>query len=155
MSEEFDAKVKKYRKKIKPAVWLMVIIVLVSLGTAIYFWKDAQDARSTTPEAIAERNQVDSERVINKLNDILLTDSKDAPTVARIENPQVLIDANPEFYKYAVQGDYLVLYPQRAIIYREADDRIINVAPIINTSQLNTPTDNSTDTDSDTTQTEN
>ena len=118
-------------------VWILVGLLVVSLGVAGYFWQDAQDARANTPEAVAARNQEDSARVLGAVSEVLLTESEDEPTVARIENPEVLIEANPDFYKNAQTGDYLILYPQRAIIFRESESRVINVAPIINTSQLN------------------
>lgn len=139
MAETTEAKKTSRMSSMSMKSWFLLLIVVGSLGAAVYFWQDAQDARENSPEAVAARNEEESNRVIGALNSILLTESEDAPTVARIENPQVLIDANADFYKNAQEGDYLVLYPQRAIIYREAEDRIINVAPIINTSQLPTP----------------
>lgn len=122
-------------------VFLVIVVIVLSLGAAFYFWNDAQNAKSQTPEAVAAKNQEESERVIGNLDKILLTESEDAPTVARIEDPAVLQKANAEFYKNAQSGDYLVLYPNRAIIYRENENYIINVAPIINTSEI-TPKDN-------------
>ena len=114
----------------------MGLVVVVALGAAIFFWNDARTARNESPEGIAARNQEESERVITSLDTVLLTESDAAPTVARVEDPEVLKQANEDFYKNAETGDYLVLYPQRAILYREVEKRIINVAPIINTDQL-------------------
>ena len=116
--------------------WIVIFIVLASLGLAFYFWQDARDARQQTPEGIASRNAEETSRVLGALDKVLFTKSEDAPTVARIEDADVLREANPDFYADAAVGDYLVLYPQRAIIFREAENRVINVAPIINTSQL-------------------
>lgn len=146
MSEETNTSVKK--RSLNYTNLAILLVLLAAVGAAIYFWQDARDARNQTPEAIAARNQEDSERVLTKLDKILLTESDQEPTVARIEDANVLREANSDFYKNAENGDYLVLYPQRAIIYREADNRVINVAPIINTSQL--PTPDQTDTGGDT-----
>ncbi len=135
---------KKTKLKKPPFNWKVIVVILIvvlSLSAAFYFWNDAQNAKSQTPEAVAAKNQEESKRVIQGLDAILLTESEDAPTVARIEDPAVLQKANEEFYKNAQAGDYLVLYPQRAIIYRESENRIINVAPIINSSQI-TPDEN-------------
>jgi len=116
-------------------VAVMVVIVL-ALGAAFYFWNEAQTAKSSTPEAIAAKNQEESTRVIESLNLVLYTDSENQPTVARIEDPVVLKEANEEFYRNAQTGDYLILYPNRAIIYRESENLVINVAPIINTKDI-------------------
>jgi len=113
----------------------MVVLVL-ALGAAFYFWNEAQTAKSSTPEAVAAKNQEESDRVIISLGKVLFSDSEEKPTVARIEDPEVLKNANQDFYKNAQTGDYLVLYPNRAIIYREAENQVVNVAPIINTNAI-------------------
>ena len=57
------------------------LVIVLSLGAAFYFWQDAKDARSSTPEAVAARNAEETERVLDKLNKMfnitnLLTDAK-------------------------------------------------------------------------------
>ena len=141
MSETTEVKVSSSKKKLKrpPLNWkviLVIILVVGSLSAAFYFWNDAQNAKEQTPEGIAAKNLEESERVISALNLVLYTESDQQPTVARIEDPAVLQEANPEFYKNAQAGDYLILYPQRAIIFRESENRVINVAPIINTENI-------------------
>ena len=143
MAESVDVKVgeKKAKSKIKKPpfnwkVFLVIVIVVASLGAAFYFWNDAQNAKEQTPEAVAAKNQEESARVISALDLVLYTESEDEPTVARIEDPEILKQANPDFYKNAQTGDYLILYPNRAVIFRESENRVINVAPIINTSEI-------------------
>lgn len=140
MSEETEAPASGRRWNVKSL--LLILVVVLSLGSALYFWQDARDARSQTPEAVAARNQEETARVLGAVNEVLLTESETDPTVARIEDAEVLRGANPDFYKNAQDGDYLILYPQRAIIYREAEDLVVNVAPIINTSEIQ-PEENS------------
>ncbi len=78
-------------------------------------------------------NQEVSARVLGSLDDVLWIDADDEkPTVATVDNAEALRAANQEFYKNAQDGDYLILYPQRAIIYREDESKIINIAPIVN-----------------------
>ncbi len=139
----------KSQMKSKLVSWLMIVVLAITAGAAIYFWQEAKEASQQTPEGIAIRNEEDSERIIGKVNQILLTNSDSEPTIARIENPQVLIDANPDFYVDSTAGDYLVLYPQRAIIYRESENKIINIAPIINTDQIQQDAQNAQGSSSD------
>jgi hypothetical protein len=65
-----------------------------------------------------------------------------------VEDPAKLKKANAEFYKNVEKGDYLIVFPKRAVIYREQNNQLINIAPIITTSgttQSQTPaTTNST-----------
>ena len=134
--------VKKPKKEMKmPKLdlkWVVVLLLLVvSIGAAIYFWNDAQEAKSNSPEAVAARNQEESTQIVSNLSAILFIESESDPTVARVEDPETLKAANPDFYSNAQTGDYLILYPQRAIIYRAEENKIINIAPIIDASRLN------------------
>jgi hypothetical protein len=115
---------------------LAVLAVLLSLGAAVYFWNDAREAKQDSPDAVAAKNLAETERVVSELGEILLLNADQDPTVARVEDPTVLQKSNPDFYKDIQVGDYLVLYPQRAIVYRSSETRIINIAPIVNTEQL-------------------
>jgi hypothetical protein len=123
-------------KRLNISTIITIGVVVISVLLAGYFYVEAENAREQSPEAVAARNLADSQRIVEKVSEILITESEAEPTVARVEDPQVLRDANPDFYKNVDAGDYLVLYPQRAIIYRESENRVINVAPIINTSQI-------------------
>lgn len=116
--------------------WLVLVLVVASFGTAAYFWNEAREANSRTPEATEARNAEETEKVVAELKQILLIEDTNDPTVARVEDPSVLQQSNPDFYKNAQTGDYLVLYPTRAIIYRSEGRQIINVAPVINANNL-------------------
>jgi hypothetical protein len=122
-------------KKQMVLIGVLVLLMLVSLGAALYFWNDARDAKNETPDAVAANNIAETERVVRELGDIIIL-SEDSPTVARVEDPSVLKKSNPDFYENIQVGDYLVLYPQRAVIYRSSEKKIINIAPIVNTEQL-------------------
>lgn len=52
------------------------------------------------------------------------------PTLATISDVEQLRFANPNFYFYAQNGDKLLVYSDRAVIYREEEDIIINVVPV-------------------------
>jgi hypothetical protein len=130
---------RKFRLKKPPMNWkviLTITIVAISIGTAAYFWNEARNTHNQSPETVATKNQEESDKVVESLGKILYLDGDSKPTVARIENPEILRNTNAEFYKNTQAGDYLVLYPNRAIIYRLSENQIINFAPIINTSQI-------------------
>lgn len=115
---------------------LVVVVLIAALGAAGYFWNDARQAKQQSPEAVAQKNQEETDQVVTSLSKIIVIEGEDKPTVARVENPDTLKKANQDFYKNVQIGDYLVLYPQRAIIYRLGENKIVNIAPIINSSEL-------------------
>ena len=115
---------------------IVAVLLIAAVGAAIFFWNDARQAKQQSPEGVAQKNQQETDQVVSTLSKIILIEGEDKPTVARVENPDTLKKANQDFYKNVQVGDYLVLYPQRAIIYRLGENKIVNIAPIINTSQL-------------------
>jgi len=128
---------KESRNKGKLALWAIACVVLLgAIGAATFYYMKYQDVKNDPKAAITEKNQVETDRVIASLKKALLIGETDAPTVARVEDPEKLKSSNQEFYKDIVKGDYLIIFPKRAIIYRESNNQIINIAPIINTADL-------------------
>lgn len=115
---------------------VLALVIVLSIGSAFYFYNQYQEIKKNPTQAQQAKNASDTERVLSQLSNIILIDSADKPTVARIENVEILKKTNQEFYKNIAQGDYLIIYPKRAIIFRESTGQIINIAPIINTAEL-------------------
>ncbi len=141
-----ERKTEKKVRKINIKYLILVLLVLASAGSAVYFWNDAREAKLQTPEGVQARNEQETQSVVDSLKQQLIIEGEDKPTVARVENPEVLIKANAEFYKNVQKGDYLVLYPQRAIIFRLEEKKIVNIAPIINTSDIQATEETAPDT---------
>lgn len=122
-------------KKMLP--WLLLILVLVGGLAGTMYYKDRAEKVEADPTSVQkEKNQAETDRVLTALKRTILITETDAPTVARVEDPEKLKASNATFYKDVQVGDYLVIYPKRAIVYRENIDQIINIAPIINTADL-------------------
>lgn len=71
-----------------------------------------------------------SQKVVEAIKKIVIVDSVEAPTIANIKNVSLLKDKNPLFYKDAVDGDYLIIYKNKAIIYRESSNKIVSMIPL-------------------------
>lgn len=125
----------KFGKNALP--WLLLILVLTAglLGTN-YYKNRAEKVESDPSIAQKEKNQAETDRVLAALKNVLFISETDAPTVARVEDPEKLKASNEAFYKDTQKGDYLIIFPKRAIVFRESNTQIINVAPIINTADL-------------------
>jgi hypothetical protein len=112
---------------------LFVIIGLASAGFTYYYYsvnadKKAKDILGATIDKNTEKKDT-----LNNLKKILLIDenTKD-PAIATIVDPEKVKKSNPEFYKNVEKDDTLVVYPSKAIIFREDKNKIINIAPIVN-----------------------
>lgn len=114
----------------------LVLLFILAIGSSIYFYTQYKDVKNNPTAAINEKNSQETEKVLAEVKGVILIESTEAPTIARVEDPEALKKNNEVFYKNVQKGDYLVLYKDRAIIYRESNNQIINVAPIINTAEL-------------------
>ena len=127
----------KKSSPLKMLVWLAPIVaLLLSVATAGYFYLKYQEVKDDPKTAIIDNNQAETDRVLEALKRHLFIGEADAPTVARVDDPEKLKASNAEFYKDSQKGDYLIIYPKRAIVYRESSGQIINIAPIIDTSDV-------------------
>ncbi len=139
MEESYEPSKKKRKSIVKKSMlpWLLLILVLVGGLAGTMYYKDRAEKVEADPTSVQkEKNQVETDRVLTALKRTLLISETDAPTVARVEDPEKLKASNAAFYKDVQVGDYLVIYPKRAIVYRESNDQIVNIAPIINTADL-------------------
>jgi hypothetical protein len=129
-------------------VILVLFIALLAAGYVIWmFYNNYQkvtaqnenlSSQLENPDLAKKANEEKANEVLGKLGKILLVEeSKDSngsvikPAVATIQDKDKVKTSNPEFYKYVENGDYLIIYPTRAIIYRENENKIMNIAPII------------------------
>lgn len=119
--------------------WILLLVVLVGgVAASMYYRNRANQAESNPTAVQQEKNQAETDRVLTSVKKAILIGETEAPTVARVEDPEKLKSSNKEFYKDIQTGDYLIIYPKRAIIFRESINQIINIAPIINTADLKT-----------------
>ena len=109
--------------------WLFALVCLVGL---VVMYNKYRSVSENPAKAQTAQNRAETARVLGKVRQVILVEEKDAPTVARVEDPAKLQKTNAEFYKNVQKGDYLVIFPKRALIYRESVDQLINIAPIIN-----------------------
>jgi len=112
--------------KSKKILALLIIIVIALLGFAIF---NKFNPTEKVPEGQLSDKQI--KVLVNKVSK-LINVPEETPVIATIIKADQLI-AEQKFYAGSKDGDYLMVFPQaqKAIIYRENEDRLINVGPII------------------------
>jgi hypothetical protein len=113
----------------------LLFVGLISAGSTFYYNTANTDrkAKEVLGATIDKNNE--KKDTISNLKKILLIDgeTKD-PAIATVVDPEKVKKSNPDFYKNVEKDDTLIVYPNRAIIYRDAKNQIINIAPIVNPS---------------------
>lgn len=127
-----------YREKPKkkfPILTILLIVLFFILGIgAGYFAYDYLTSQGVLdkindPEYVSQLQEQQIENTLSDLKEIMLLPDEQ-PTIATLVDIDALKEENPEFYKNAKNGDLLVIYSEKAILFREDEKRIINVAPV-------------------------
>jgi hypothetical protein len=117
------------QKRRSPILTVILLILVVALIAGLVYMF-VQNKRLRSPDEQTKIQEENNQRIVDKVMQLILVPDEE-PTLATIVNVDNLRKTNPDFYKDAVNGDQLVIYSSKAIIYRESDDIIINVAPVI------------------------
>lgn len=150
-------------KKILLGVWGLVTVAAV-VGCVILFTKSKKGIDATKSlgsnsgityqpgngSATQEQPQLDPETqkivdgIIARVVELAkITDTSVKPDVGRIANIEGVRPQNPEFFKDAQNGDYVVKYPapvNAIFLYSPTQDKIIKAAKITPTDQTGTTT---------------
>jgi len=106
---------------------ILIIIVIALLAFAVY-------KKFNAPVTSAEGAQLSEKEIKSLVTKVskLINIPEETPVVATILKADQLI-AEQKFYAGSKDGDYLMVFPtaQKAIIYRESEDKLINVGPIV------------------------
>ncbi|MFQ5492569.1 MAG: hypothetical protein ACE5DX_00195 [Candidatus Dojkabacteria bacterium] len=117
---------------------LILLVVIFLLGGLAYklaneggVLPEQLSSGSRSSENVSAGGNSSSELSVEEaVEKIMLISTDETPTVATIVDSEKLKQANPDFYQNTLDGDQLLIYSNRAIIYRAQDGLIINVLPI-------------------------
>ncbi len=106
---------------------LIAVVVILAAALGYMAW---QNQKLRSPDFQSQKQEEANQRTIESVAKIFLVPTDAEPTIASIVDVEKLRAANPDFYQHAQNGDRLLIYPTRAIIYRESESKVINVAPV-------------------------
>jgi hypothetical protein len=121
------------KQKSTPLVlYILMSILLVVSGVLMYlYYQQSKKVVELTTSSSSQLSSISTDEIISRVNVLkpeLQQNGK--PIVALIKDIIEVSKTNPEFYKDAKNGDYFVLYPKQAVIYRPGENKIINSAVV-------------------------
>lgn len=138
--------------KIKVNPWMLsalitVIAVTVSAGMFYQFYSAQKKINDTV---LGTSTDAQNKQLINEVGKLFLFPKGETPTVALVTNVEKLRATQP-FFNSAQNGDKLLIFSQKAILYRPSENKIIDIGPVNNQSttagtQTPTPTVTTTPT---------
>lgn len=132
--------------RMSPLGIALILIILVTAGILgakqVWFSGQVQDAQlpqateqadgTATPESVRD--------LISQVSKHIVVKAGEDPTVATIQDVEVLKRQNPVFYADAQNGDRLLIWSDKAVLYSQSRDIILSVLPIsLPASALNQP----------------
>lgn len=111
-----------------------IVIVIIALSAAVYFYLQYQNA--TGAKAAAE-----IKATVKKVSQIMELPTDETPTIATVSDKSKL--AQQDFFKHAENGDKVLIYAkaQKAILYRPSTNKIIDVVPVRTAEPTQPPAD--------------
>ncbi len=105
---------------VKPLVLGLVIGVFV-LATAGVFGIRA---------LIAYGKSKENAQLIMKVGKLVPINLKEQPLIATVRDAKMVRERNPYFYQNARQGDRVLIWTDKAVLYSETEDRLLAVMPV-------------------------
>lgn len=126
--------------RMSPLAALLLLAVIVVAGTVVYKLSTtktykpgsymAPGARMPTGDAYPAGSPEDMRQLIEQVSRHMMVNSQEVPSVATIEDAATLRAKNSVFYRDAQNGDRLLIYSDKAILFSPSRDLVLNVMPV-------------------------
>jgi hypothetical protein len=121
---------KKHSKRNYKSIALsLVAVAILGAGGYVYYTKEQQITQ--LQEQVAGTNTSSNKEfkeILTEVKKIFTIPEEESVRIALVDDPQLLIDENPTFYKDVQKGQYLVIMQtsQKVAIYDRTQNKIIN-----------------------------
>lgn len=114
--------------------FLLPLVIVALLGALAFLYIQYDNAQKEIvklgdPAYISELQENQAKITLDRLGKIMLLPDE-SPTIATIVDADALRGENELFYKDAQNGDKLIIFSDKAILFREGEDLVVNVAPV-------------------------
>jgi hypothetical protein len=114
----------------------IIIFLLIIIIAFVAFWFFGRKGTNVSVDSQPATEQLSDKELEKILKDvgklIVLPDSE--PLVATVQDADALKKVQA-FFEFSENGDRLLVYPDKALIYRPKDKRLINVGPVYRQGQ--------------------
>jgi hypothetical protein len=131
MKYDKDSVIETNTVYISPKVFVAFIAICTIALAVISFLYFKE--RQVTNTLISVNSYASVKQALGKL---ILLDETEPTTFGTIKNIDLLKKEDPEFYKNAKNGDVLLIYPNRVIVYDTVKNIIVNVGNIITSDEI-------------------
>ncbi len=108
------------------------VIILVVITAAVLKVKDVFSEKLPTPAATTDVRKTPSttQELIEAVSRHLSINTSEQPTVATVQDVETLKKQNPSFYQEAQNGDRVLVWSDKVVLYSTSRDVILAVIPL-------------------------
>lgn len=112
----------------------IVVALILAFGSIGYFVKASMNGKTnTTQEQVRNADdRPEADNTVERIRALTATIAEEVPTVSTIQDVSDLRQGNPTLYRDAEDGDKLVVWSDKIIVYSTNKDRVLVVMPINN-----------------------
>lgn len=134
--------VESFQQKGKNSTVFYVILLLIILVTAAVLMvlnqfrnkqqpKDnQQNVKTEAVDKVVPMEKNDILALISSVSNLILINNDEEPTIATVQDADSLRISNPSFYKDAENGDRLLVWSDKAVLYSTKMNKLLAVMPI-------------------------
>jgi len=126
----------KNRAPAKSKSYFYIALIIIVVFTAAVLMavnsfnrmRDQEKARNQQTQI--NKDTSNTQYVISRVASLIHVKEDETPTVATIEDINILKSNNPIFYQFAENGDKLLIWSDKAVLYSTKQDKLLSVMPI-------------------------
>ncbi|MFA6099718.1 MAG: LytR C-terminal domain-containing protein [Patescibacteria group bacterium] len=128
--------------KNKMSIYLVLLAIVILTGVALMInqkIKSRQSATKSSASVAASQSEQakkpldksDISALIARVGSLIVVNANEEPTIATVQDADALRQSNPVFYKDARNGDRLLVWSDKAVLYSPQMDKLLAVMPIL------------------------
>ncbi|MFZ6015374.1 MAG: LytR C-terminal domain-containing protein [Patescibacteria group bacterium] len=138
------------QKQATKPFFLLAVIAIVLIAAAVLMFTNGLKKKEPAPDQtqIKEEqmkdvlNANDISQLIKRISELIEIKKDEEPTVATVQDADLLRSGNPEFYKNAENGDRLLVWSDKAVLYSVSKDKLLSVMQLQNQEMATTTAQN-------------
>lgn len=119
---------------------IAALLVVLVAGAGYWAWQkqSGDDLANLSANAGAKLTDDQVARIVERVGRFMVLPADEQPSVVIIRDAVGLAEKQP-FYKGSKDGDILIVYPNRAVIYDPKNDKLVNAGQLVRTDTTPTP----------------
>ncbi|MDD5437603.1 MAG: LytR C-terminal domain-containing protein [Patescibacteria group bacterium] len=140
--------------KTKTSIYLVLLAIIVLTAIALMVnqkiksrQQPAQNSATQTAQTDQAKKAMDKsdiQSLIARVGSLIMVNANEEPTIATVQDAEALRKSNPVFYKDAENGDRLLVWSDKAVLYSTRLDKLLAVMPITGQAGVIGPSSTST-----------